>query len=72
MLLGIGLTATVAASVTSYFVNEDKGMVEMEARLERMEQILLELKAQVPPNASVPESANVPSPRDMGAPPTPV
>jgi voltage-gated potassium channel len=46
MLLGIGLTATLAASVAAYFVGqdtEDAGS-EVLTRLERVEQLLLELK----------------------------
>jgi voltage-gated potassium channel len=44
MLFGIGLTATLAASVAAYFVNQDSGndMAEVVARLERMERLLLD------------------------------
>ena len=48
MLFGIGLTATLAASVAAFFVNQDRGddLSEVAARLERVEQLLVELKAQ--------------------------
>jgi len=48
MLLGIGLTATLAASVAAFFVTQDRGSdsVEIAARLERVEQLLMELKGQ--------------------------
>jgi voltage-gated potassium channel len=47
MLFGIGLTATLAASVAAYFVNQDSGsdLAEVVARLERMERLLLDQKA---------------------------
>jgi voltage-gated potassium channel len=48
MLFGIGLTATLAASVAAFFVNQDRGddLGEMAARLERVEQLLVDLKGQ--------------------------
>ena len=47
MLFGIGLTATLAASVAAYFVNQDSGndMAEVVARLDRVERLLLDQKA---------------------------
>ena len=48
MLFGIGLTATLAASVAAYFVRADQGgtdLKEVAARLERVEGLLVELKA---------------------------
>ncbi len=44
MLFGIGLTATLAASVAAYFVNQDGGndMAEIVARLERIEHLLID------------------------------
>ena len=44
MLFGIGLTATLAASVAAYFVNQDSGsdLAEVVARLDRVERLLLE------------------------------
>jgi voltage-gated potassium channel len=44
MLFGIGLTATLAASVAAYFVNQDGGsdMAEVVARLDRVERLLLD------------------------------
>lgn len=47
MLFGIGLTATLAASVAAYFVNQDSGtdMAEVVARLDRVEHLLLDQKA---------------------------
>jgi len=46
MLFGIGLTATLAASVAAYFVNQDSGndMAEVVARLDRVERLLLDQK----------------------------
>lgn len=43
MLFGIGLTATLAASVAAYFVNQDSGsdMAEVVERLDRVERLLL-------------------------------
>lgn len=48
MLFGIGLTATLAASVAAFFVNQDRGndLEEMAARLQRVEQLLVDLKKQ--------------------------
>jgi voltage-gated potassium channel len=49
MLFGIGLTATLAASVAAYFVKADQGgadLNEVVARLERLEILLVDLKAQ--------------------------
>lgn len=48
MLFGIGLTATLAASVAAFFVNQDRGngLEEMAARLERVEQLLVDLNGQ--------------------------
>jgi voltage-gated potassium channel len=49
MLFGIGLTATLAASVAAYFVKVDQGGANLEevvARLERVEILLVDLKAQ--------------------------
>lgn len=50
MLFGIGLTATLAASVAAYFVNQDTGndMAEVVARLDRMERLLLSQGAAEP------------------------
>jgi voltage-gated potassium channel len=48
MLFGIGLTATLAASVAAYFVKADQGgtdLNEVAARLDRVESLLVELKA---------------------------
>ena len=47
MLFGIGLTATLAASVAAYFVSSDKGndLHEVVARLDRVECLLEEAKA---------------------------
>ena len=47
MLFGIGLTATLAASVAAYFVNQDSGsdMAEVVARLDRVERLLLDRKS---------------------------
>jgi len=47
MLFGIGLTATLAASVAAYFVNQDSGddLAEVVARLDRVERLLLDQKA---------------------------
>jgi voltage-gated potassium channel len=47
MLFGIGLTATLAASVAAYFVKADQGGTDLNdvaARLDRLEHLLLELK----------------------------
>jgi voltage-gated potassium channel len=47
MLFGIGLTATLAASVAAYFVKADQGganLNEVVARLERMELLLRDLR----------------------------
>jgi voltage-gated potassium channel len=48
MLVGIGLTATLAASVAAYFVNQDKGgdIVEVIARLDSVKRLLVKLGAQ--------------------------
>jgi voltage-gated potassium channel len=49
MLFGIGLTATLAASVTAYFVKTDQGGSDLDdvvARLQRVESLLVDLKAQ--------------------------
>jgi len=49
MLFGIGLTATLAASVAAYFVKADQGgadLNEVVARLQRVEGLLVDLKAQ--------------------------
>jgi voltage-gated potassium channel len=48
MMFGIGLTATLAASVAAYFVGADQGggLNEVVARLDRVEQLLVDLKAQ--------------------------
>jgi voltage-gated potassium channel len=48
MLFGIGLTATLAASVAAYFVKQDKGddMAEVVARLDRMERLLRQRRVQ--------------------------
>jgi len=47
MLFGIGLTATLAASVAAYFVSSDKGndLHEVVTRLDRVERLLEEAKA---------------------------
>ena len=47
MLFGIGLTATLAASVTAFFVDTDQhaDLADLTARLERVEQLLLQLRA---------------------------
>jgi voltage-gated potassium channel len=47
MLFGIGLTATLAASVAAYFVNQDSGsdMAEVVARLDRVERLLLDQRS---------------------------
>jgi voltage-gated potassium channel len=50
MLFGIGLTATLAASVAAYFVRADQGgtdLNEVAVRLERLEGLLVELKTYV-------------------------
>jgi hypothetical protein len=47
MLFGIGLTATLAASVAAYFVKADQGdahLKDVVARLERLESLLVDLK----------------------------
>lgn len=57
MLFGIGLTATLAASVAAYFVRADQGgtdLNEVAARLERLEGLLVELKAHVETRRSEP------------------
>jgi voltage-gated potassium channel len=47
MLFGIGLTATLAASVAAYFVKQDSGseLDEVIARLDRVERLLLRQRA---------------------------
>jgi len=47
MLFGIGLTATLAASVAAFFVRTDQGSerYEVTSRLERLERLLEELKS---------------------------
>ena len=47
MLFGIGLTATLAASVAAFFVRTDQGseLYEVTSRLERLERLLEELKS---------------------------
>jgi voltage-gated potassium channel len=47
MLFGIGLTATLAASVAAYFVNQDSGneLDDVIARLDRVEKLLLHQNA---------------------------
>lgn len=47
MLFGIGLTATLAASVAAYFVNQDSGndIAEVVKRLDRLERLLLERRS---------------------------
>lgn len=53
MLFGIGLTATLAASVAAYFVKVDQGGTDLNdvaARLQRVESLLVELKSQTQPN----------------------
>ena len=55
MLFGIGLTATLAASVAAYFVKADQGgadLNEVVARLERLEILLVDMKAQRHSNLS--------------------
>jgi voltage-gated potassium channel len=56
MLFGIGLTATLAASVAAYFVNQDSGndTADVAARLDRIERLLLQQRA----------TADVASPRE--------
>ena len=48
MLFGIGLTATLAASVAAYFVNTDQGndVREVVSRLDRVERLLEDMNAQ--------------------------
>jgi len=49
MLFGIGLTATLAASVAAYFVKADQGSADLNevvARLQRVESLLVDLKKQ--------------------------
>jgi voltage-gated potassium channel len=49
MLFGIGLTATLAASVAAYFVKADQGdadLNEVVARLQRVESLLVDLTKQ--------------------------
>jgi len=49
MLFGIGLTATLAASVAAYFVKADQGGADLNdvvARLERLETLLVDLRTQ--------------------------
>ena len=50
MLFGIGLTATLAASVAAYFVNQDSGgdLADVVARLDRLERLLIERREAVP------------------------
>ena len=53
MLFGIGLTATLAASVAAYFVREDQGgrdLQDVVTRLQRVENLLVELKSQTQTN----------------------
>jgi voltage-gated potassium channel len=53
MLFGIGLTATLAASVAAYFVKVDQGGTDLNdvvARLQRVESLLVELKSQTQTN----------------------
>lgn len=53
MLFGIGLTATLAASVAAYFVKVDQGGTDLNdvaARLQRVESLLVELKSQTQAN----------------------
>jgi hypothetical protein len=53
MLFGIGLTATLAASVAAYFVKADQGgtdLNEVAERLDRVERLLVELKANTDAN----------------------
>jgi voltage-gated potassium channel len=53
MLFGIGLTATLAASVAAYFVREDQAGTDLEdvvTRLQRVENLLVELKSQTQTN----------------------
>lgn len=57
MLFGIGLTATLAASVAAYFVKADQGgtdLNEVAARLERVENLLVELKSHMEASRSEP------------------
>jgi len=56
MLFGIGLTATLAASVTAHFVKTDQGdahLTEVLARLERLEILLIGQKAERQPELVV-------------------
>jgi voltage-gated potassium channel len=50
MLFGIGLTATLAASVAAYFVNQDRGdnLGDVVARLDRVERLLLDQRSAKP------------------------
>jgi voltage-gated potassium channel len=59
MMVGIGLTATLAASVAAYFVSEDKGgdISEVVARLDRVERLLLKLGDQGRSDGGDPGSA---------------
>src|SRR5215813_9347141 len=52
MLLGIGLDATLGASLAAYFVRSDRGadMTEVVSRLDRLERLLSELKTQREPH----------------------
>jgi voltage-gated potassium channel len=53
MLFGIGLTATLAASVAAYFVKADQSstdLTEVAARLQRLETLLVELRSRVEAN----------------------
>lgn len=55
MLFGIGLTATLAASVAAYFVKADQSGADLNdvvTRLERMERLLVNLHAQEEPDQS--------------------
>ena len=54
MLVGIGLTATLAASVAAYFVNQDRGgdITDVVTRLDRVERLLMRLEAQGEPGKS--------------------
>ena len=66
MMLGIGLTATLAASVAAYFVKADQAgydLAEVVARLQRVEQLLLDQQPRLlAPNEEQSERTTLTSP----------
>jgi hypothetical protein len=62
MLFGIGLTATLAASVAAYFVKADQGdahLNDVVARLECLEYLLVDLKVKRQSDHVAADLANV-------------